>query len=798
MNNESDRKRERSGGTSRIVPIQPAEIDKTVPMDADALNHTMPLDTDCTKVIETPDRKAAEPRKESFFTDSFPIFDKGRDVEQVIRDRKGKLEHGDVEKEAYTGAAMSDLDRDFEIRKSFAEGGQGVLSEGRDLHLKRLVAIKSLKPALCEDTRQRGDFIAEAQVTAQLEHPSIVPIYSIHGDGGNGLHLAMKMVHGQNFKDYLTQICTHYKIDGIRTYDERKSLRYRLDVFLKICDALEYAHSRNIMHCDLKPENIMIGEYHEAYLMDWGIARPIREPGFDPEKWLPPKRIIGTPRFLTPEAIRGEHTDQRADIYAMGLILYEVATLTEAYDGSTVDEIAAKIRKHDMNPVEHRFGFPIDADLKAIILKAAAFDRGNRYDAIRELAADVRKYLRGEEVSANPDHFLRKILRWGRLHTKAILIIALAGLLATAATSAFSLAREVTRERQGFIRSTALSHAYIRCSDTVYKFDRQIALLEETLDAAARETMFLLNSNTDAADAVPPVPASDYADPKTAPEDCRYAPAYQADVDFDHLVMKPLNGKFSPGDAERAARVSLLRPRFYRAFLESRFGTRLTDENKRALHHTMTQDGVPLMYIYFGFENGLFVSYPGSHFKDDYDPRTRVWYKDRVSGDTRPGWGKPYFEVVSNRGLVLTCSMPMQDAKGNLLGVAGIDISIQKIMDALKESGTHGGAILEKTFFDEDGSIIATTNQELFARAIAGYKTAKDGGGTAFHYPDKNLSAQIRELKNGILSDSDDNGREVVYVFTKCQAVDWYYFEKLDLQILLEQYKNVVTEKEED
>jgi len=100
-----------------------------------------------------------------------------------------------------------------------------------------------------------------------------VPIYSLHTDKDNGLHLAMKLISGQDFKTYLLRIVNHYERDGIRHYNEGKSLKNRLDIFLKVCDALEYAHSRNIMHCDLKPENVMIGEYHDAYLMDWGIAR---------------------------------------------------------------------------------------------------------------------------------------------------------------------------------------------------------------------------------------------------------------------------------------------------------------------------------------------------------------------------------------------------------------------------------------------------------------------------------------------------------------------------------------------
>lgn len=136
-------------------------------------------------------------------------------------------------------------------------------------------------------------------MTAQLDHPAIVPIYSLKSDGENGLHLAMKMINGITLKDYLKQVATHYRLDGVRAFDEEKSLRNRLEIFLKACDALEYAHSRNIMHRDLKPENIMTGEYHETYIMDWGIARPILP---QPEG---ASVLAGTPQYLAPEAIRG-------------------------------------------------------------------------------------------------------------------------------------------------------------------------------------------------------------------------------------------------------------------------------------------------------------------------------------------------------------------------------------------------------------------------------------------------------------------------------------------------------------
>ena len=190
-------------------------------------------------------------------------FRKRNDVDSRIRDLRDKRSPGDV---LFSGEEekLALLEEEYELRKPFAEGGQGELYQGFDRKLHRLVAVKSLHRKLSDDPRQRSLFLTEARVTAQLDHPSIVPIYTLNTDRGNGLNLAMKLIHGETLREYLTQIAAHYRLDGIHSFDETKSLRYRLEIFLKVCDALEYAHNRNVMHGDLKPANIMIGEYRAA------------------------------------------------------------------------------------------------------------------------------------------------------------------------------------------------------------------------------------------------------------------------------------------------------------------------------------------------------------------------------------------------------------------------------------------------------------------------------------------------------------------------------------------------------
>ena len=224
---------------------------------------------------------------------------------------------GSADPEPVAGAP---LDGVYRKGSCFARGGQAEIFKGEDINLRRPVAIKSLRDELLDRPEARAAFINEARITAQLDHPGIVPIYSINTDERSGLHLTMKIIRGTSLKARLNAICRDYEKNRIPAASESALLADRLEIVLKICEALQYAHSRNVMHCDLKPENIMLGEADEVYLMDWGLARLIEEPDFDPEKWHAPQQIAGTPRYLSPEAAAGLYCDHRADIYSLGLI----------------------------------------------------------------------------------------------------------------------------------------------------------------------------------------------------------------------------------------------------------------------------------------------------------------------------------------------------------------------------------------------------------------------------------------------------------------------------------------------
>ena len=722
------------------------ELDKTIKMDTpDLSGKTIELPLDDFMPQRKKKKTNSVSRTATFFTETLALFrDHTKDTEETIRAEQGTVRHHNVAQEQDESAFLGKLDDDYERREAFAGGGQGVISRGKDRHLRRLVAIKSLREEHLNDPAQRGAFIAEARVTAQLEHPAILPIYSIHSDDSKGLHLAMKMVYGQDLKSYLQTIVKHYRKDGIRTYNERKSLRFRLDLFLRICDALSYAHSRNIMHCDLKPENIMIGEYHEAYLMDWGIARQIREPGYDPATWTKPKRITGTPRFLTPEAIRGEHCDERADIYAMGLILYEITTLEEAYSGNTPEAIMRKICAQDMRPVVHLFKFPIDSDLKAIILKAAAEDPEDRYPSVKALADDLRKYLRNEEVTANPDSLIRKAIRWTMHHSKATLITMLLCVIAVIGNLAYNLAGQITTQQTEFSQKTAVGIAFHHCAEIAYKFDRELSKMENLLIATGNELEFFYNRTTpfrsNVEETVPRIGHGSAAETAHAENDRRISDTNLFSRRFIKLVHGGL-GKDTTGIS-------------------------------------------PVTLAGISFDDGLNFAYPADPTVLNADPRKSPGFRNRMMPDQPlSGWSVPFRqEKAEDAPTLLTCSVRINSAEGKPAAVLYLDLDISRLLQTIKVKNALQDHAEEITFIDGAGRMILTgKNGQL-----------NEFTGEDNMYGDKKLLEYILQYENGYLNftrNEDGNDVEYVCVFARCQTLGLFYLEIYKLQTLIEKHE---------
>jgi serine/threonine-protein kinase len=236
----------------------------------------------------------------------------------------------------------------YEERTLLGAGGMGKVVLVRDARIGRDVALKLLHPKHELDEAERARFLREAQVQGQLEHPSIVPVYDIDRRPDGTTFFTMRRIIGKTL---------HAILDELRKGDpaakERYTLHFLLQAFATVCLTVDYAHSRNVVHRDLKPANIMLGDFGEVYVLDWGLARIL-----DPEaavaetpRLTTPGSMLGTPLYMAPEQMIRPDVDASADVFSLGLILFEILTLQRARDPRTLYqavEARPSVRRPDL------------------------------------------------------------------------------------------------------------------------------------------------------------------------------------------------------------------------------------------------------------------------------------------------------------------------------------------------------------------------------------------------------------------------------------------------------------------
>ena len=302
----------------------------------------------------------------------------------------------------------------YQILRRHARGGLGEVFVAREEDLKREVALKQIRPDYAGDLLNQKRFIREAEITGSLGHPGIVPIFGLgrHPDGrpfyvmpfirGHGLDLAIKRFH-----------------DGCRASDTgAKAVEFRklLSHFLDVCQAIDYAHSQNVIHRDIKPSNIMIGQFGETLVVDWGLAKALVTPGPGDGAEstairgdaAPAERAetlagspLGTPHYMSPEQAAGriDLLGTRTDIYSLGATLYCLLTGRAPFAEKDLTRLLEQVQCGDYEP-PRRLNRSIPRALEAVCLKAMALRPDDRYPSARTLAHDIERWLADEPVSA--------------------------------------------------------------------------------------------------------------------------------------------------------------------------------------------------------------------------------------------------------------------------------------------------------------------------------------------------------------------------------------------------------------
>jgi serine/threonine protein kinase len=442
------------------------------------------------------------PNREIFNADLFADDIVFSDTEKILFE-EDLQENAPVNRD---GLMEGNPEKRYTANKKLNEGGMKAIWEVDDHRTARKVAMALIQDSKIASEQDIDSFLYEARLTANLQHPNIIPIYDIALDENGNPYFTMKSLKGETLGDIIKKL--H---QGNAGYRKQYTTTALLSIFVQVCNAMSYAHSKGVIHLDLKPSNVIVGDYGDVHVLDWGLSTLIThltEYEGEPISWQSVDEVSledgqtltrylegsaksrerrnvvgGTPGYMSPEQAQGSpaNIDFQTDVYMLGALLYEILTYRCPIKGETVKEVLQKtVRGEIPAPGKRAPTLKIPAALSAIAMKALQTDSADRYPTVNALLEDVHKYQDGFATSAENPTFITHVSLLVKRHKMAVSLIAASGLIiATILTNSFNKIKQSEHVAVGALEELHEKNDYIKVTA------RQVA--PDYLNLMARE-----------------------------------------------------------------------------------------------------------------------------------------------------------------------------------------------------------------------------------------------------------------------------------------------------------------------